>query len=460
MGIIFHDSYRGSKVAFAPGDEGRVTVYCCGPTVYAPPHIGNVRAGLAADLAVRLLRHEYGAGAVVYARNLTDIDDKIIAAAREDGVPIETITDAATKAYHADMAAIGCLPPDHEPRATRTIDGMQAMIGTLLERGHAYAAQGHVLFATSSFGGYGRLSKLEREDIVAGARVEVAPYKKDPADFVLWKPSGEDEPGWPVPDFWGLGVGARGRPGWHLECSAMIEAVLGAPIDLHLGGQDLRFPHHENEIAQSCCASALGDVPLARYWLHNGMLRLGEGKMSKSKGNIVTVCDLLGDWQGEVIRFALMTAQYRQPLEWSEGLLASSKAQADRFYRSLSGHEGLEPGAVPEPVLEAMRDDLNTPQAIAALHALRDDAQSGDVGAAAALLAGGQFLGLLRETPDAWFRGAGDAAEDERIDALLAERAAARKAKDFARADAIRDQLAAEGIVIEDGPQGPTWRRG
>jgi cysteinyl-tRNA synthetase len=460
MGITFHDSYRGSKTAFEPGDNARVTVYCGGPTVYAPPHVGNVRAGLAADLAVRLLRHDYGAGAVVYARNLTDIDDKIIAAAREEGVTIEEITDAATEAYHADMAAIGCAAPDHEPRATRTIPGMQAMIATLLERGHAYAAEGHVLFSTASFAGYGRLSKLEREDIEAGARGEVAPYKRDPADFVLWKPSGEDEPGWPVPAAWGLGEGARGRPGWHLECSAMIDAVLGAPIDLHLGGQDLRFPHHENEIAQSCCAGSLGGVPLARYWLHNGMLRLGEGKMSKSKGNIVTVRELLADWQGEVIRFALMSAQYRQPLEWSEGLLAASKTQMDRFYRALSGHEGLEPGPVPEAVLGAMRDDLNTPQAIAALHELKDAAQSGDAGAAAGLLAGGRFLGLLQEAPEAWFKGTGGGEEDARIDALLAERAEARKAKDFARADAIRDQLAEEGIVIEDGPQGATWRRG
>ncbi|MBB4657659.1 cysteine--tRNA ligase [Parvularcula dongshanensis] len=457
MTIRFHDSYRGEKVDFAPADPGRVTVYCCGPTVYAEPHIGNLRAGLAADLAVRLLRAVYGEDAVVYARNLTDIDDKIMAAAREGGEAIGAVTDRATEAYHRDMAAIGCAPPDHEPRATRHIGEMQALVTTLLAGGHAYAAEGHVLFSVASFPGYGRLSKLDQDAIQAGARVEVAPYKRDPSDFVLWKPSAADEPGWDAPGAWGLGDGARGRPGWHLECSAMIEAVLGAPIDLHMGGQDLRFPHHENEVAQSCCAADLGGVPLARVWLHNGMLRLGDGKMSKSLGNVIRPSEILSRWPGEVVRYGLLSAQYRQPLEWSDELLASAKAQLDRFYRVIGEAEG--DGEVPASVLDALKDDLNTPAAFAALHALREAAGRGETGAAASLLAGGRLLGLFGAEPEAWFKG--DASDDDaRIDALLVERAEARKARDFARADAIRDELSSEGIVIEDGPNGATWRRG
>ena len=452
--IRFHDSYRGGKVAFAPADPARVTVYCCGPTVYSAPHIGNARAAVAADLAVRLLRHDHGADAVVYARNLTDIDDKIIAAAKAEGVPITTITERATAAYHRDVAALGCAAPDHEPRATEHIGAMQTLVTRLLERGHAYAEAGHVLFAVSSFARYGRLSKLDQDAIVAGARVEVAPYKRDPADFVLWKPSAADEPGWDAPGAWGLGQGARGRPGWHLECSAMIEATLGAPIDLHLGGQDLRFPHHENEVAQSCCAADLGDVPLARTWLHNGMLRLGDGKMAKSKGNVLTPQELMERWPGEAVRFALISAQYRQPLEWSEDLLASAKTQLDRFYRALAD---APPGDAepPESVLAAMRDDLNTPAAIAALHEAREGASTPE--GAARLRAGGRLLGLFGQGADAWFKGDGE--DDARIDGLLAERAEARAARDFARADAIRDQLADEGVVIEDGPDGAVWRR-
>ena len=455
--IRFHDSYRGEKTAFAPADPSRVTVYACGPTVYSAPHIGNARAGVAADLAVRLLRHDYGAGAVVFARNLTDIDDKIIAAAKAEGVSIGTVTARATDAYHRDMAALGCAPPDHEPRATAFVDAMQALVTELLDRGHAYAEAGHVLFDVGSFGAYGRLSGLDRDAIIAGARVEVAPYKRGATDFVLWKPSEGDAPGWDAPEAWGLGELGRGRPGWHIECSAMIDAVLGGPIDLHLGGQDLRFPHHENEIAQSCCAGDLGGVPLARVWLHNGMLRMGKGKMSKSKGNVLTPAALMERWPGEAVRFALLSAQYRQPLEWSEGLLESAKAQLDRFYRTLALADPTE-AAVPEGVLGVMRDDLNTPAAIAALHEARDAAGDSPE-AAARLRAGGRLLGLFGQGADAWFKG--DAGEDDtRIDGLLEERAAARAARDFARADAIRDALAEEGIVIEDGPDGATWRRG
>ncbi|MEM6746421.1 MAG: cysteine--tRNA ligase [Pseudomonadota bacterium] len=453
--IFVTDTYRGEKVPFEPADPSFVTVYCCGPTVYSEPHIGNARAGVVADQAVRLLREVYGRDHVRYARNLTDIDDKIIKAAADQDVAIGVITAQATKAYHDDLAALGCLPPDFEPKATEHIEGMQAMIGTLMERGFAYAAEGHVLFDTQAFKGYGGLSRLDRDAMVAGARVEVAPYKRDPADFVLWKPSTDDMPGWDVPAAWGLE--GKGRPGWHVECSAMIETVLGSPIDLHLGGQDLRFPHHENEIAQSCCASDLGDVPLARHWMHNGMLRMGAEKMSKSIGNIVRPSELLIDWHGEVLRMALLSAQYRQPLEWSDDLLASSKAQLDKFYRAAGD---AEPGAVSDGVLAALSDDLNTPAAFAALHELREQAQGGSAEAASSLRASGQLLGLLYETEEAWFQGGGSDDDAARYDALLIERAEARKAKNFARADEIRDQLTEEGIIIEDGPQGATWRRG
>ncbi|MEO1658874.1 MAG: cysteine--tRNA ligase [Pseudomonadota bacterium] len=453
--ISVTDTFRGEKVPFEPANPSRVTVYCCGPTVYSEPHIGNARAGVVADQAVRLLREVYGHDHVRYARNLTDIDDKIMKAAADEEVEISVITARATKAYHDDLAALGCVPPDFEPKATEHIEGMQAMISKLMERGFAYAAEGHVLFDTKAFDGYGGLSRLDRDAIVAGARVEVAPYKRDAADFVLWKPSTDGMPGWEHPEPWG--IDGKGRPGWHVECSAMIEAVLGSPIDLHLGGQDLRFPHHENEIAQSCCASDLGDVPLARHWMHNGMLRMGAEKMSKSIGNIVRPSELLADWHGEVLRMALLSAQYRQPLEWSDDLLASSKAQLDKFYRAAGD---AEPGEVSEGVLTALADDLNTPAAFAALHELREAAQGGSGEAASSLRASGQLLGLLFETEEAWFQGGGSDDDAARYDALLVERAEARKAKNFARADEIRDQLTAEGIVIEDGPEGATWRRG
>jgi cysteinyl-tRNA synthetase len=448
------DSYSGGKVEFRPADSSQVTVYCCGPTVYAAPHIGNARAGVVADQMVRLLRAVYGDAQVRYARNLTDIDDKIIRASNEEGVEIGVITARATKLYLDHLEALGCDLPDVMPRATEHIASMQAMIGSLIEQEFAYVAEGHVLFATQAFEGYGGLARLDRDAMIAGARVEVAPYKKDPADFVLWKPSKEGEPGWEVPKAWG--IEGKGRPGWHLECSAMIEENLGAPIDLHMGGLDLRFPHHENEIAQSCCAKDLGGVPLARHWMHNGMLNMGSEKMSKSVGNIVTPGELLEDWHGETLRLALLSAHYRAPLEWTDELLQSSKVQLDKFYRAAGD---AEPGELPEAVLEALADDLNTPGAIAALHALREKAQAGDGEAKSALRAGGQLLGLLGESEEAWFRGGATDDEDARIDSLLIERAEARKARDFARADAIRDELAAEGIVIEDGPEGATWRQ-
>lgn len=460
------NTYAGHKEPFVPADPARVTMYVCGPTVYARAHIGNARPPVVFDVLYRILRMVYGEGAVRYARNFTDIDDNIILAAKEAGVDIEMITEKYAEAYQEDTAALGVLAPDIEPRATAHMGEIQDLISRLLVRGHAYVAQGHVLFNIESFPDYGRLSRLDREAMIAGARVEVAPYKRDAADFVLWKPSADDEPGWAVPTDWG--VEGKGRPGWHLECSAMIEATLGPTIDIHGGGQDLRFPHHENEIAQSCCAGELGDVPLARYWLHNGFLNMGADKMSKSLGNIITPRELLADWDGEVLRWALLSAHYRQPLEWTNKLLEQSKRQLDRFYRVLSEYgDGILPAQdVPQEVFGPLCDDLNTPEAMAGLHGLREAVVQAEAiarpQAVARLLAGGAILGVLQKPAAAWLKGfvrAGGLSEAS-IEALLVERAAAKAGKNYARADEIRAQLAEEKIVIEDGPAGASWRRG
>jgi len=453
------------KRAFMPADPKRVTVYVCGPTVYDHAHIGNFRAAVVFDLLYRVLRHHYGAEAVIYARNITDIDDKIIKASRETGAPIDAITRKFAAIYREETAALNVLPPTIEPQATGHIGEMIALVEKLIAAGCAYAADGHVLFAIEKFADYGRLSNVDREEMLAGARVEVAPYKENPADFVLWKPSAAAEPGWDSP--WG-----RGRPGWHLECSAMIEKALGKTIDIHGGGQDLRFPHHENEIAQSSCAHQ--GAPLARYWVHNGFLRMGADKMSKSLGNIVLPRDLLKTWPGEVLRWALLSAHYRQPLEWTDALLEQSKRQLDRFYRLLleaprggAANEKTGPAAsaLPQSVFVALDDDLNTPEAFAGLHELRDIAMqmegAAKARAAASLKAAGNLMGLFEADPEDWFKsGSADGPSPEEIEALIAERAAARKAKDFAKADRIRDELAAKGVILEDGPESATWRRG
>ncbi|MEE2690471.1 MAG: cysteine--tRNA ligase [Pseudomonadota bacterium] len=456
MALALYDTMTREKRAFVPADPSRVTMYVCGPTVYNHAHIGNFRAAVVFDLLFRLLRHHYGAAHVVYARNITDIDDKIIKASRDAGAPIAEITSKYARIYREETAAFGVLPPTLEPAATGHIGEMTALIERLVAGGFAYAAEGHVLFAVDRFDGYGRLSNVDRDEMLAGARVEVAPYKENPADFVLWKPSRDDEPGWDSP--WG-----RGRPGWHLECSAMIEKALGETIDIHGGGQDLRFPHHENEIAQSACAH--GGAPLARYWLHNGFLRMGADKMSKSLGNVVLPRDLLQKWPGEVLRFALLSAHYRQPLEWTEELIEQAKRQLDRFYRLLGEAPGAAADKPPQSIVLALDDDLNTPEAIAGLHELRDIAVQTEgpakARAAANLKAAGALMGLLQADPAAWFRQGGEGGPSaEEIERLIAERAAARKAKDFATSDRIRDELAAKGVVIEDGPSGATWRRG
>ena len=434
--IRLHDTMAREKRAFEPADPKRVTIYVCGPTVYNRAHIGNARPAVVFDVLARLLRHAYGEESVVYARNVTDVDDKIIEAAREEGVDPSAITARYEEFYLADMGALGVRPPDIAPRATQHVGEMIAMIAALIERGNAYEADGHVLFHVPSDPDYGALGRRDREAMIAGARVEVASYKKDPADFVLWKPSPEGVIGWESP--WG-----RGRPGWHIECSAMIERHLGETIDIHGGGLDLIFPHHENEIAQSRCAHR--GAPLARYWLHNGFLSMaGSEKMSKSLGNVISVGELLEEGhKGETLRFALLSAHYRQPLEWSSQLVAQAKATLDRLYRAAGEAQAGEPDA---GVLDALADDLNTPLALSRLSAIED---------AAALKASAALLGLLQESAAAWFQGGADG----RIDALIAARAEAKKSRNFPEADRIRADLAAEGILLEDTPQGTTWRR-
>ncbi len=452
-----YNSMTGRKERFQPADPNRVTMYVCGPTVYSYAHIGNARPAVVFDVLFRLLRQTYPQ--VVYARNLTDIDDKIIQAAAAQSVPTEVITERFAAAYNADMAALNVLPPTLEPRATQHVPQMLAMIERLLASGAAYEAEGHVLFHVPSFPGYGALSKRSREEMIDGARVEVAPYKRDPADFVLWKPSTPEQPGWDSRF-------GRGRPGWHLECSVMIESHLGETIDIHAGGIDLKFPHHENEIAQSACAH--GGRALARFWLHNGFLDIEDEKMSKSLGNVLLPHDLLQEVPGEAIRFALLAAHYRKPLNWTRAGLDRARHALDRLYltlRRLPG-EAVPAASPPASILAALADDLNTPKAQAALFDLAREANSTDDPARQAvlkgeLLAAGNLLGLLQIEPEQWLRqgsGGEPAIDSAAIERLLVERQAARAARDFELADRIRDQLAAEGVIIEDGPAASRWR--
>jgi cysteinyl-tRNA synthetase len=457
MTIKFHDTLQGRKVAFEPLREGEVTMYLCGPTVYNYAHIGNARPAVVFDLLARVLRRRFK---LTFARNITDVDDKIIAASLETGEPIADITARYAKVYNEDMAALGVQPPDVEPYATQHIDVMIEMIQKLVEQGHAYAADGHVLFDVTSHDQYGELSKRDLREMIAGSRVEVAPYKKAPQDFVLWKPSAPEQPGWDSP--WG-----RGRPGWHIECSAMAEKHLGETIDIHAGGQDLIFPHHENECAQSRCAH--GGAPFARYWLHNGFLSIDQTKMSKSLGNVLLVHDLLETIPGEVVRLALLSAHYRQPLDWSAETIEAARRMLDRLYGAVRGievsNEARAAAEVPEALVAALEDDLNTPKAMAEYFALaRALNKSNDPeemkALAAQMYAAGDLLGLLGHDPEDWFAGhiEGEMPADE-IEALIDKRNEARRNRDFQAADAIRDQLTEAGISIEDGPDGTTWRR-
>ena len=457
MTIQLHDTLRGSKVPFEPLKEGRVTMYLCGPTVYNYAHIGNARPAVVFDVLARLLRRHYD---LTFARNFTDVDDKINAAAIESGKPIGEITERFKRAYNEDMGALGVLSPDIEPCATDHIGEMITMISSLIDKGHAYEAEGHVLFNVDSDPDYGTLSKRDLREMIAGARIEVAPYKKAAHDFVLWKPSTPELPGWDSP--WG-----RGRPGWHIECSAMAEKHLGNTIDIHAGGQDLVFPHHENEMAQS--TSAHDGQPFARYWLHNGFLSLDHEKMSKSLGNVLLVHELIKQIPGEVIRLALLSAHYRQPLDWSDETIESASRMLDRLYGAIRGvtvsDAAMRAAEPPAGLLAALEDDLNTPKAMAEFFALaRSLNKKTDAAAreqlAAAMLASGKLMGLLQQDPEEWFAGdvEGELGSGE-IEALIEKRRAAKADKDFTTADGIRDQLLAAGVRIEDGPDGTSWRR-
>jgi cysteinyl-tRNA synthetase len=434
--IRLYDTMAREKREFVPADPGRITMYVCGPTVYGRAHIGNARPPVVFDTLARLIRHHFGEDSLTYARNVTDVDDKIIASAEAEGVDPAVITERYEQAYLEDMRALGVRDPDIAPHATHEIGPMIELIERLVELGHAYAAEGHVLFSVPSDPDYGALSRRDREAMLAGARVEVAPYKRDPADFVLWKPSAEGVIGWDSP--WG-----RGRPGWHIECSAMIHNHFGQTIDIHGGGLDLIFPHHENEIAQS--RSANRGAPLARYWVHNGFVDMGAEKMSKSIGNIVTPSELLAQGhKGETLRMALLSAHYRQPLAWTEDVVAQAKTNLDRLYRAAGD---AEPSEVDRGVVDALSDDLNTPLALTRLMALDDPAT---IKRSAAL------LGLLVGSSEEWFQGDADSGA---IEARIAARAEAKKNRDFAAADRIREELKAEGILLEDGPSGTIWRK-
>lgn len=453
MTLRLHNNLTRRVEPFAPLDPACPTMYICGPTVYNYAHIGNARGPVVFGVLAALLRRRYGG--LRYARNITDVDDKINAAAKEQGVPISVITDRYAAVYREDMGALGVAPPDLEPEATAHIPHILGMIEKLIDSGHAYAAEGHVLFAVATFPDYGKLSRRDPEEMLAGARVEVAPYKRDAGDFVLWKPSTDDLPGWDSP--WG-----RGRPGWHIECSAMISAHFGDTIDIHAGGVDLQFPHHENEIAQSECAH--GGKTFARFWMHNGMLNFGGAKMSKSVGNIERVHDLLRQHPPEALRYALLSAHYRQPLDWSDALIEQSVRTLDRLYGTLRDLADVAAeAAIPQIVEDALDDDLNTPQALAEVARIAGEARKATAAdrprLKSELLGAGLALGLLQQDPAAWFGRGASNDDDTRIQALIDERAVAKKNRDFARSDAIRDQLAAEGVLLEDTPQGVRWKR-
>jgi cysteinyl-tRNA synthetase len=466
MGLSLYNTLNRKKEALEPIEPGHVRMYVCGPTVYSLAHIGNARPVVVFDVLMRVLRHHYPR--VTYVRNITDIDDKIIAAAAKRGEPIAELTQRTEDAFHQDMAALGAEAPDVEPHATDYIADMIRSIEALIGNGHAYVDEGgHVLFDVPSFPGYGSLSRQSRDDLIAGARVEVASYKKDAADFVLWKPSEAEQPGWDSP--WG-----RGRPGWHIECSVMSEILLGVPFDIHGGGRDLIFPHHENEIAQSVCSHAVspngGGADFARMWVHNGYLTVNDEKMAKSQGNIVTVRELMRDWHGETIRLAILSTHYRQPLDWTEASLVRAKQNLDRLYSALRHAGGVEACAkarLPDEIEAALDDDLNTPLALSHLHALSSELNKADDPSTRARLKGeimlaSSLLGILQEDPLAWFRWQpADAVgvDVEVVERMISDRINARERRDFTEADRIREQLLSEyEVVLEDGPEGTTWR--
>ncbi|NCO03875.1 MAG: cysteine--tRNA ligase [Alphaproteobacteria bacterium] len=455
MPLKLYNSLTRQKEDFVPINPDHVKMYACGPTVYNYAHIGNARMAVVFDLWARVLRHLYPK--VTYVSNITDVEDKIMIAAKEAGVPISEITEKYTKIYNDDMASLGVLPPDIQPKATEHIEEMIVQIQQLIKGGYAYEAEGHVLFHVPSDPSYGVLSGRSRDEQVAGARVEVAPYKRDPADFVLWKPSTDDQPGWDSP----FGFG---RPGWHIECSAMAEKHLGLPFDIHGGGADLKFPHHENEIAQSCCANGKENEPesFSKYWLHNGFLTVEGEKMSKSLGNFLLAHDLVQSYPGEVLRLAFLSAHYRQPLDWSEQVLHQNQVLLDKLYKKLEELSDVEASAgdVPQDILDALMDDLNTPLVMASLNKLMKEKDGAEL--KAALLAAGNIMGILQHDPAAWFVSDEDGLTPEqvqKVELLIAERIEAKDQKDFAKADEIRKELLVMGIEIKDTREGPTWEQ-
>ncbi|HAU29322.1 MAG TPA: cysteine--tRNA ligase [Rhodospirillaceae bacterium] len=450
--LRIHNTLTQKTEDFAPIDPGHVRMYVCGPTVYDFAHLGNARPVVVFDILFRLLSRLYPK--VTYVRNVTDVDDKIIAAAKEKGESIGDLTQRTYAQYKADMGALGALDPTVEPKATQHIGDMIAIIQVLMEKGNAYEAEGHVLFHVPSMPDYGMLSKRSRDDMVMGARVEVAPYKRDPADFVLWKPSTDEQPGWESP--WG-----RGRPGWHIECSAMSAKHLGIPFDIHGGGIDLVFPHHENEIAQTRCSC--GSDSMSRFFMHNGHLGVEGQKMSKSLGNFITVHQLLDEGiPGEALRYYLMTAHYSQPFDFTREGLTQARAALDKLYIALRGVDANAGADIPDRLLNALCDDLNTPKALAELHKLAKEAnKSGTVENKSRLLAAGRFMGLFATAPEEWLRGTAEAdgLSDADIEKMITERLEAKAEKNFVRADAIRKELTDAGLILEDNPTGTTWRR-
>jgi cysteinyl-tRNA synthetase len=454
MTLHIYNTLTRKKEEFKPINPDRVGMYVCGPTVYDFAHIGNARPVIVFDVLYRLLKTLYKD--VTYVRNITDVDDKINAKSKETGEDIRTITERTAKAFHDDMTALNAGNPDIEPRATEHITEMIDMIESLIANGNAYAADGHVLFHVPSMAQYGALSGRNMDDMIAGARVEVASYKKDPADFVLWKPSEDDVPGWDSP--WG-----RGRPGWHIECSAMSRKYLGNTFDIHGGGHDLIFPHHENEIAQSCCANKTERY--ANYWMHNGHLMVEGEKMSKSLGNFFTVHELLDEVPGEALRFYMLSAQYRSPFDFTKDGVREAKSTLDRFYTALRQHKDIEAThkGVPQPLIAALEDDLNTPLAISHLHELLTNFnKKPNPQTKGQLLAGADLLGVLQQDADMWLKGGpqeNSGVEESSIERMIEERKQAKANKDFAAADRIRDELDGLGIVLEDSAQGTTWKR-
>ena len=456
--LKIHNSFSGKKENFIPLDDKHIKIYACGPTVYNFAHIGNARMAVVFDTFVRVLRHTFPK--VTYVSNITDIDDKIIAAAREQNLPINEITTKYTQIYNSDMKTLGVNEPDHQPKATEFIDEMIELIETLIDKDHAYEKDGHVLFHVLSYEQYGSLSKRNRDEQIAGSRVEIAPYKKDAADFVLWKPSTNDQPGWDSP--WGFG-----RPGWHTECSAMSEKTLGLPFDIHGGGRDLVFPHHENEIAQSCCASASIDDPTsyAKYWMHNGFVTVDGEKMSKSLNNITLVKELTDNYQGEVLRLALISSHYRQGLDWNEKIIHQAEKLLNKLYKIL--HEGKDlltnnSDKVDEDILNAMSDDLNTPKAISILNSLvkkypkLEDSQKANC--INKIKTSGQLLGILHQDPEIWFSKDTSHMDIDLIERLMKQRDEAKALKNYSEADSIRQKLSGMGVEILDSKDGSKWK--